>query len=259
MSNHFSIVIVCKNEERAIGLVLKSVAGLTDDALVYDNGSTDGTLNILQQYGVRIHQGPWMGYGKTKREAVNLARYDWVLSIDADEALDEKLQQALQTLNLDDANTVYRIKFRNLLGEKILRWGEWGADKHIRLFNRTKVNWDEALVHESLTIPSSVVVKDLPGSILHRTVKDTVEYSEKMLKYALLNAEKYFAQGKKSSWIKRYLSPRFAFVKHYIFQLGFLDGWEGLLSARMTSFYTFLKYARLHELWKEKEVNKLSG
>jgi hypothetical protein len=79
-----------------------------------------------------------------------------------------------------------------------------------------------------------------------------VEYGNKMVKYALLNAEKYFRQGKRSPWFKRWFSPFFSFVKHYIFQLGFLDGWEGLLSARMSAFYTFLKYARLHELWKKK-------
>lgn len=252
MSHQFSVVIVCKNEESNIGRVLQSLAGVTDDVLVYDNGSTDGTLEILEKYGVRIHKGPWMGYGKTKHEAVDLAKYDWVLSIDADEALDEELQQALQTIAFSDANIVYEIKFKNLLGEKVLRWGEWGTDKHIRLFNRTKVNWDEAVVHEALIMPQGMVVKKLPGSVLHRTVKNTAEYSGKTVKYALLNAEKYFAQGKKSSWPKRYISPRFAFVKHYVFQLGFLDGWEGLLSARMTAFYTFLKYARLKELWKER-------
>ncbi len=133
-----------------------------------------------------------------------------------------------------------------------MRWGEWGNDKHIRIFNRKVVNWDEAVVHEALKMPSSVTVKDLPGHILHRTMKDTIDYSNKMVKYALLNADKYFAQGKKSTWAKRYISPQFSFVKHYIFQLGFLDGWEGLLSARMTAFYTFLKYARLKELWREK-------
>ena len=254
--NKFSIVIVCKNEEDNIGLVLQSVAGLSDDVLVYDNGSTDGTLNVLRQYGVRIHQGPWMGYGKTKREAVNLARYDWVLSLDADEALDAELQKTLQTVNLSNEDTVYEMKFHNLLGEKILRWGEWGGDKHIRLFNRRKVNWNEAAVHESLSIPPSSKVEKLRGAVLHRTAKDTVEYSQKMVKYALLNAEKYFALGKRSSWFKRHFSSRFAFAKHYVFQLGFLDGWEGLLSARMTAFYTFLKYARLHELWK-KNVEKL--
>ncbi len=106
-----------------------------------------------------------------------------------------------------------------------------------------------------LQMPSSAMVKNLPGYILHHTMKDTIEYSNKMVKYALLNADKYFAQGKKSSWFKRYINPQFSFARHYIFQLGFLDGWEGLLSARMTAFYTFLKYARLKELWEEKKVS----
>jgi hypothetical protein len=86
-------------------------------------------------------------------------------------------------------------------------------------------------------------------------MKDTVEYSQKMVSYALLNAEKYYRQGKNANWVKRYLASPFSFLKHYIFQLGFLDGWEGLLSARMTAFYTFLKYARLHELGKTETSN----
>lgn len=249
--SQFSIVIVCKNEVQNIGRVLQSIQGLSNDILVYDNGSTDGTLDLLRQYGVRVYEGEWMGYGRTKQKAVNMAEYDWVLSIDADEAPDEELQDVLRSISFTDASIVYEVKFKNFLGERHLRWGEWGADKHIRLFNRTQVNWNDALVHEALVLPASVVVKTLPGAILHRTVKDTAEYSQKMVKYALLNAEKYFAQGKKSSWVNRYFSSRYSFVKHYIFQLGFLDGWPGLLSARMSAFYTFLKYARLHELWRE--------
>ena len=253
MSNKFSIVIVCKNEEGTIERVLKSIAGLTDDVLVYDNGSTDNTISILHKYNARVHRGEWLGYGKTKGLAVSLAKYDWVLNIDADEALNEELQNSLRSIALTDNKIAYEIKFKNFLGEKHLRWGEWGNDKHIRLFNRNIINWNEAAVHEELIIPPSVLIKKLPGAVLHRTMNDTAEYSRKMVKYALLNADKYFRLGKKSSWTKRYISPKFSFAKHYIFQAGFLDGWEGLLSARMTAFYTFLKYARLHELWKEKK------
>ena len=236
MNNKFSIVIVCRNEEGSIERVLKSIAGLTDDVLVYDNGSTDNTIPILHKYGVRVHQGEWLGYGKTKGLAVSLAKYDWVLNIDADEALNEELQNSLRSIALTDNKIAYEIKFKNFLGDKHLRWGEWGNDKHIRLFNRNTINWNEAAVHEELIIPSFVLIKKLPGAVLHRTMNDTAEYSSKMVKYALLNADKYFRLGKKSSWIKRYISPKFSFAKHYIFQAGFLDGWEGLLSARMTAF-----------------------
>jgi glycosyltransferase involved in cell wall biosynthesis len=250
MNNNFSIVIICKNEKGNIERVLQSAVGVTTDIVVYDSGSTDGTLAVLHKFSVQVHQGEWMGFGKTKQHAVSLAKHDWVLCIDADEALDEVLQKSLNELSFDDENTVYQIRFKNLLGNKHLRWGEWGGDKHIRLFNRQKVVWDDAIIHERLLIPSSAKVQQLKGHILHRTMNDTVEYSQKMVHYALLNAEKYYQQGKRATWFKRYLNPPFSFIKYYILQFGFLDGWEGLLSARMTAFYTFLKYARLHELRK---------
>ena len=253
MTNQFSIVIICKNEAGNIERVLNSIVRVSNDILVYDSGSTDGTIEILQRFPVRIHQGEWVGFGKTKQRAVSLAKYDWVLCLDADEAIDNELQNSLQQISFSDTDAVYQIAFKNFLGEKYLRWGEWGGDKHIRLFNRQKVNWDDAIIHERLQIPSSAKVIKLKGSVLHRTMKDTIEYSNKMVHYALLNAEKYYQQGKRASWIKRFISPRFTFARHYIFQLGFLDGWEGLLSARMTAFYTFLKYARLYELWRARK------
>jgi glycosyltransferase involved in cell wall biosynthesis len=254
MSKNFSIVIICKNEKGNIERVLQSIVEVTDDIVVYDSGSTDGTVEVLQQFGVRVEQGPWMGFGKTKGHAVSLAAHDWVLCLDADEALDEELQQSLKALSFGDSHTVYQLRFKNLLGTKHLQWGEWGGDKHIRLFNRQVVKWDEAIIHESLQIPTTAKVVPLRGNVLHRTMRDTVEYSQKMVSYALLNAEKYYRQGKKATWIKRYLAPPFSFLKYYIFRLGFLDGWEGLLSARMTAFYTFLKYARLQEL-RERETS----
>ncbi len=252
MGDDFSVVMICKNEAGNIERVLNTLVGICRDIVVYDSGSTDGTPEILQQFPVRIHQGEWMGFGKTKQYAVSLAKYDWVLCLDADEAIDTELQNSLKSLVFSNVNNVYEMAFKNFLGDKHLRWGEWGGDTHIRLFNRQKVTWDDAIIHERLQVPATANVIKLKGSVLHRTMKDTVEYSNKMVRYALLNAEKYFQQGKKATWIKRFISPRFTFAKHYIFQLGFLDGWEGLLSARMTEFYTLLKYARLHELWKEK-------
>lgn len=252
MADKFSIVIVCKNEVDTVEQLLNRISNLSDDIIIYDNGSTDGTLDKIQNYNVRIYQGEWLGYGKTKQEAVKLATYDWVLSIDADEIPDEELQAALKQISFSD-NAVYEIKFKNFLGKKYLRWGEWGGDKHVRIFNKNFVNWNDAVIHEELIIQPTFTIHLLPGHILHYTMKDNGEYSHKMVNYALLNAEKYFALGKKATWVKRFLNPPFTFIKNYFFLLGFLDGWEGFVAARMTSFYTFLKYARLHELWQTKK------
>ena len=255
MHERFSIVIICKNEANGIARVLESIKNVSDDIVIYDNGSTDGTVEIAKKYGVTLYQLEWLGFGKTKQKAVSLAKYDWVLSLDADEALDEQLQNELIHLNLNDTSVVYQFRFKNYLGSKYIKWGEWGGDKHIRLFNRHFVNWDDASVHEQLVIPKDTRVQQLKGYILHFTMKDMIEYSNKLVQYALLNAEKYYQQGKKASWFKRHVNPVFSFINHYFFQLGFLDGWEGLVTARMTSFYTFLKYTRLHELNSKKENN----
>jgi len=260
MKHAFSVVIVCKNEAAAIGPVLQSVQHLTDDVVVYDNGSTDNTIEVVSAFAnVKLHQGPWLGFGKTKQAATALAKYNWVLSLDADEALDQTLQQQLAQISFTDSKTVYKLAYKNFLGNIHVKWGEWGFDKHIRLFNRQVVTWNEAPVHEELVLPPDAQIKTLKGHVLHRTMKDTVEYSHKVVRYALLNADKYYAKGKKSTWVKRVVSPKFAFVKYYLFMLGFLDGWAGLVCARMTAFYTFLKYTRLYELQQTQNRNTLKG
>ena len=149
---------------------------------------------------------------------------------------------------------VYSMRFKNFFGDRWVRFGEWGFDKHIRLFNRKHVRWNDAEVHEQLIFPKDVTIRQLNGYILHYTMKDELDYKTKMTNYALLNAEKYFRQGKKPSWLKQWLSPAFSFIQNYIFKLGFLDGKAGLTCANMTARYTFWKYRKLKELSQESRV-----
>jgi hypothetical protein len=194
-------------------------------------------------------QGPWEGFGKTKNKANSFAKYDWILGLDADEIPDEEMKIVLAGLNEVDETTVFKFRFKNFLGTQWIRYGEWGYDKHIRLFNRKQVKWNEAEVHEQLIFPADVKIKELNGFVLHYTMKDETDYKNKMENYARLNAEKYFRQGKKLSKLKQWLSPTFSFVQNYIFKLGFLDGRAGLTCARMTAqVYFFEIYKRLNEL-----------
>ena len=247
----FSVVIICKNESDIIASNLASLDGLTDDIIVYDSGSTDGTQEKVKQFNVRFFEGEWEGYGKTKNKAARLAKYDWILSLDADETVDTLLKNSLRQCEESSASTVYDIRRRNFLGPDYLKYGHWGRDHLIRFFNRTKVSWNDDAVHEKLVLPPDVRIKKLPGFILHRSIRDFKDYSNKMQQYALLGAEKYFKAGKKATWIKLYLSPAFTFFNNYVLKGGFLDGYAGYLTAKMTSWYTFLKYARLKELWRK--------
>jgi glycosyltransferase involved in cell wall biosynthesis len=244
----FSIVIICRNEAGAIGTSLQSLQGITDDIVVYDNGSTDGTQEVVKANGARLAEGSWEGFGKTKQKAIALARHDWILSLDADESVDEELKQSLLSFTAPDDKTVFDLRFKNFLGNTWLKHGEWGGDHHIRFFNRQQVYWNDAPVHENLVLPTDVVVKKMPGFVLHRTMRDIADYAQKTVKYALLSADKYHQQGKQASWLKIRLSPAFSFFNYYILKLGFMDGHAGYVCAKMTAWYTFLKYSRLREL-----------
>ena len=248
-----SVVIVCRNEETDIGRCISSVKDLTDDIVVLDNGSTDRTKEIVVKSGARLIEAEWEGFGKTKGKATALAKYDWVLNLDADENPDDELKSSIRSLGFQNPLEVFEICFKNFFGARYLRFGEWGGDKHIRLFNRQQVQWNTANVHEGLRFPAGVIITRLKGYILHYTVKTKEEFAAKMLKYGTLTAEKYAEMGKRSSWLRVRISPVFSFVKNYFFKLGFLDGEAGLICARMNSYYTRVKYARLLELNRQNE------
>lgn len=247
-----SVVISCRNEADVIARTLQSLVGFTDDIIVHDNGSTDGTKDIIRQFPVHLQEGTFEGFGKTKNKAAQFAKYDWVLSLDADEAIDEELKRSLSSFNPDNEKTVYDLSFKTFLGEKNLKFGDWRKDHHIRLYNRKWVQWDDEPVHEKLILSADIIIKNLNGFVLHYTMKDVDDYSRKMRNYAMLNAEKYFRQGKRATFYDLRISPGLTFFNCYVIKLGFLDGYLGYVSAKMTAYYTFLKYVRLKELYMAK-------
>lgn len=256
MRTKISAVIICKNEAHIIAKTIEAAKPVVDEVLVYDTGSTDETVNISRHLGASVVETGWEGYGKSKQAAIALAANDWVLNLDADEVLDDAAQKSIAALLLNDDKTCYRFRFKNFLGRTVLRWGEFGFDSHVRLFNRRFVNWSDAAVHEKLVRAGGVKEEMLDGHILHHTMKDTAEFVRKSVNYALVNAEEYHRRGKKAGLVKQYLSPGFTFFKYYVVRLGFLDGWAGLFAARMAALYAYIKYARLRELWGEEKGEK---
>ena len=245
-----SVVIITKNEAHIIGTTLQSLQGLTDDFIIVDSGSTDATIEICKKFNATIIETTWDGYGQNKNKGIDAAKYNWILNLDADEAIEAELKAAIMQLELNDEETVYNFKFKNFFCNKWIRFGEWAGDKHIRLFNRNKVRWNTAAVHEGLTLGDKTKVVMLPGNILHYTTQHIDEYIGKTIAYARLNAQKYQLQGKQASFFKLRMAPGFTFFQHYILRLGFLDGWEGYLIAKTTAWYTFLKYSFLKEMNK---------
>jgi len=245
-----SIVIITKNEAEAVATCIRASKQISDDIIIVDNDSTDGTPLIARRLGCRVHHEHWDGYGANKNKGIEFARYDWILSIDADEVPDEELIRALHKAELGNPEIVYDIKFMSYYGKKPVLFGAWGRDHHIRLFNRKLVKWSEPPVHETLILHHVIRVKKLEGRLHHYSVKDSSECYLKTIHYARLNAEKYLMSGKKATFVKLYLAPIFHFIKNYIVFLGFMDGREGLDIARMISRHTSMKYRLLKKLSK---------
>lgn len=246
-----SAVIITKNEAHIIGKTLQSLQGITDDIIIVDSGSTDNTLDVCRQFNTTIIEPGWNGYGLNKNKGITAAKHDWILNLDADEVIDETARQSLLALLLMNNNEVFEFRYKNFFLNKWIKHGEWGTDKHIRLFNRTVIKWNEAAVHENLTINADTKITLLNGHILHYTVQSLAEYEQKTINYAKLNAQKYFEQGKKRNPVKQYISPVFSFLQNYLFRLGFLDGAAGFQIAKTTARYTFLKYAYLNEMIRQ--------
>jgi glycosyltransferase involved in cell wall biosynthesis len=251
MNKQLSVVIICNNEAHIIGTTIAAAQKVSDDIVVVDSGSTDGTQQIVAASGARLVETGWDGYGLNKNKGVAAAEHDWILSIDADEVLDETLIRELRSLVFADTSIVYNLRFRAFFGDKMIRFGEWAKDEHIRLYNRRVVNWNTAQVHESLQLPEITDLITLKGYIDHYTSRNLQELAAKTLHYAMLNAAKYHRQGKKAGWLRCRLSGPFSFFINYLLRLGFLDGEAGYTIAKMNAWYTWMKYTQLRELNKK--------
>ena len=241
-----SVVIITKNEEKNIERCLRSVAW-ADELFILDSGSTDGTLEICRRFGCRIVETPWLGFGPTKHLAVDSARFDWILSVDADEEVSTELRDTVrEILDGEPEYPVYRIRRQSYYLEKLIRHSGWNHDYPLRLFDRRKGNFNDKESHES------VEVAGLKGSIeaplIHYPYPTLQSHVDKMNLYAELVARGKFQQGKSSSPGYAILAGITKFLKMYILQAGFLDGRHGLMLALNSAYGVYLKYVKLWQL-----------
>jgi glycosyltransferase involved in cell wall biosynthesis len=237
-----SATIITRNEERNLPRAIESLR-CCDEILVVDSGSTDRTVEIAARFGARVLEANWRGYAGQKNYASGQALHDWVLSIDADEALSEDLEGEIWALKKrgpsHDAYTVPRLA--QYLGKWILHSG-WYPDRKIRLFDRRKARWVGNYVHESVI--SEGRVGALEGNLLHYTCQSLSEHMRTMNGYTTLAAEELAARRQRVTYGDLLFKPPWAFFKTYVLQRGFRDGVEGLTIAYMAGLYTFLKYAK---------------
>jgi glycosyltransferase involved in cell wall biosynthesis len=247
-SYSLSVIIIAKNEADRIERCLQSVAPIADEIIVLDSGSEDQTVVISRKYTDKVYATDWPGYGPQKQRALEKASLEWVLSIDADEALTPQLRDEIEfTLSGNPAEAGFKLPWAVVAFGQTLKHGRSGRAP-LRLFKRHGSRFSNDQVHEKIILPPGKI-KKLKGRLLHYTHRDFAHYLEKNRNYAWLGAQKRFAAGKKGFGLTgAALRALWTFFQIYCLRLGFLDGRAGFLVAIMYSQGSFNKYAGLWAL-----------
>ena len=241
-----SATLITYNEERDLPQALESLEGVADEIVVVDSGSTDRTCELARRHGARVLLRPLNGFDEQKNFAAAQASHDWVLSLDADEALSSELRSSLLAWKAGTPACVgYQVSRRtNYLG-KWIRHSGWYPEYHLRLYRRDRARFAGAL-HE--TARADGPVGRLAGDLLHCTVRSLPEHYAKVEVFSTLAAENLYARGRRRWRAAMWLAAPWAFVSTLFFRLGFLDGYRGALIAWTSTRYVWMKYRKLGRL-----------
>lgn len=240
--------IIAKDEARHIEACIRSVA-FCDEVLVLDSGSSDGTPALARAAGARVVETDWPGFVAQKQRAADAATHDWVLSLDADERVDDRLRAAVERLRAGPEPTeagfeVTRHAF--YLG----RWidhGGWYPEWRVRLFHRGRARWGGVDPHDHVE-PSGPVGRLADGEVEHYVYGSVADHVAQIQKFTTIAAREKVARGRTSSLVGMLLRPPARFLKMYVLRGGFLDGRAGFVLAWMAAYYVFLKYVKVWEL-----------
>ncbi len=242
MIDKISAVVITLNEEHNIANCIKSLKQVANEIIIVDSGSIDDTVNISEKLGATVYIKNWEGYGKTKNFGHSKATFNYILSLDADEVLSTQLKNSIVRIKDEGLSGAYSFnRLTNYCGSWIKHCG-WYPDTKVRLFNKKEAFWNEAEVHEELVLKTKVPIKNIDGDILHYSFNSVKTHKEKVKKYALLSARKMKEKNKLTLVAKTLTNPIIRFIRTYVFQLGFMDGINGLKICLLMSYEVFLKY-----------------
>ena len=245
---NISVVVLAKNSEKTLEKTLLSLKEF-DDVVVYDNGSTDSSIQIAKSFSnVNLVEGEFKGFGWTKNKASTYAKYDWILVIDSDEVVDKQLLQELKNKTLDK-NIVYKLNFKAFYKDIQVKYCGWNNQKIKRLYNKSITSYNSNDVHEDI-ITNGLKIEELKGNVEHYSYHSISEFIIKADRYSTLFAKNNVGK-KSSSPAKAFFNGLYSFFRTYILKKGFKDGYVGLIIAFSHMVTNFYKYIKLYEANKE--------
>lgn len=246
-----SAVIITLNEEDRLEETLKSCTGIADEIVVLDSFSTDKTCEIAAQYGAKIYKKEFVDYGSQKNAALDKAGNEWVLNLDADERVSDRLKKEIlefkQKKEVPGDVNGFLIKRKTFYLGRWIKHSGWYPDRKLRLFRKSKSRW-EGRIHEALILDGNT--RRMDGDILHFTYRDITDHIKRLNTYSKMQARDIVDKKKKLLYLRTLLLPPITFIRFYIWKLGALDGLPGLVIALVSSWATAMKYLKAIELKK---------
>jgi glycosyltransferase involved in cell wall biosynthesis len=246
-----SVVIITFNEEKNIKRCLQSVLSIADDIVVVDSFSTDATRSICEQMGARFVQHAFEGHIQQKNFAITQAKYQYVLSLDADEELNDGLTSEISKVKKNWQMDGYSMnRLTNYCGHWVKYCG-WYPDVKLRLWDSSKGSWGGINPHDEYFMQEGSKTGHLMGDILHYSYHSIQDHYKQVEYFTSISAKAYFERGIRSSIFKIWLNPIHKFLRDYFFKLGILDGKTGYIICKISAYATYLKYQKLLEYQKK--------
>lgn len=243
-----SAAIITFNEETRIADCIKSLSW-ADEIVVVDSHSTDGTGGVVGSFpNTKLIERDWEGHVKQKNFALNATAHEWVISLDSDERVSQRLRGEILEAMRNPRAEGYSMPRKVFYINRWIGHCGWYPARKVRLVKKSKAAWEGVDPHDALVVSGKV--EKLYGDVYHLSFDSVNDHFNTIDNFTRIGAREAFNRGKRSNLLDVTARPLFTFLKMYVFKLGFLDGVPGLIICGLSAFHTFTKYERLRELWK---------
>jgi len=249
--NKISAVIITYNEERNIGRCIESLKDVADEIVILDSFSSDKTKEICKSKGVNFFQHAFDGHIQQKNRAITFAKHPYILSLDADEALDETLKMTILEVKKEWTHDGYYMnRLTNYCGHWV-KHCNWYPDTKLRLWDSRKGKWTGTNPHDKYEMnDGDKNTKHIKGDILHYSYYSIDDHYKQVEYFTDIASKAYVEKGKKAAFYKLVLNPIAKFIDHYILHLGFLDGKAGYSISKISAYAAYLKYKKIRALYR---------